>query len=526
MAFDINRIKEEAEEDYEEAWLDSKGLIESKGKLFSLEGKGSTHPLFDLLQEIRQILVKLGFREIVVPTLIEEDEIYKQYGPQAPVILDRIFFLANLERPDIGISDEKIDQIKDIIQGFDFPDELKTIFKKYKLGEINSDDLPEVLMTELGIEEYQATALLSLFEEFRELKPVPTSLTLRSHTTAGWFSVLQQIQQREDLPIQLFAVGPKYRREQKLDKTHLYESWTASLVIMTEEMSLEDGKRLTEKIMDKLGFKKVNCKIKRATSKYYAPKTEFEVYVKHPETGEMIEVGDAGFYSPVALARYDISNPVFNLGIGLERVLMIREGVEDIRELIYPYQYQEIEPTDEEIARMLEIKKEPKTKAGEKIAENIKKTAETHKDKPSPCKFKAFEGKINDAEVQVRVIETEEDTKLIGPAGFNEIYVYDGNIVGVPPEGWEEYKFLKKARDNGINTGITYMDAFAALAASRIEESIRKGEKKVKVRVPIVKSLGDLNLKLGRSARRYITNNKKRIDLRGPVFTTVLAEVS
>lgn len=526
MAFDINRIKEEAEEDFEEAWIDSRDLIDEKGQLFSLEEKGSTHSLFDLIMDIRQVFMKLGFREIIVPTIIEENEVYKQYGPQAPVILDRIFFLASLERPDIGISNEKLERVKEIIPGFDSPKKLKSIFKRYKKSEINSDELPEFLMTELEIEEYQATALLSIFEEFRELKPIPTGLTLRSHTTAGWFPALQKIQDREDLPIQLFTVGPKYRREQRLDKTHLYESWTASLVIMARKMSLEDGRKITREIMSKLGFESVNCRIKKATSKYYAPKTEFEVFVKHPETGEMIEIGNAGFYSPVSLAKYDISNPVFNLGIGLERVLMIKEGAEDIRELIYPYQYEEIELTDEEISQMLEIDEKPETGTGKKITERIEGIARKFKDEPSPCEFEVFKGMMGNSEVEIKIIESEKDTKLIGPAGFNEIYVCEGNVVGVPQEGWEDNEFLKKTRENGVNTEVNYMKAIASLASSKIEEAVEKGKDKVKVRVPIVKSLSDLNLKLGRSARRYITNNKRQIDVRGPVFTTVLAEIN
>jgi O-phosphoseryl-tRNA synthetase len=294
---------------------------------------------------------------------------------------------------------------------------------------------------------------------------------------------------------------------------------------MAEEISLEDGKRLTGKILGKLGFGDVKCKIKRATSKYYAPRTEFEVFVKHPKTGEFIEVGDAGFYSPVALAQYDISYPVFNLGIGLERVLMVRTGESDIRALVYPYLYLEVKFSDGEIARMLKLKREPETKAGKKIAGAIVRAAKRHRDEPSPCEFKAFEGKLSGKKVVVRVIEPESGTKLIGPAGFNEIFVYDGNVVGVPPRGWERDKFLKAARRRGVSTGISYMRAFASLAAQEIERAVRGGKRRVRVRVPIVKLLSDINLELEEPAQRYITDNEKRIDVRGPVFTTVMAEI-
>ncbi|MBS3815349.1 MAG: O-phosphoserine--tRNA ligase [Hadesarchaea archaeon] len=525
MEFDIDELKEKANEDYEEAWLESKNLIEKEGEFLELKDKASENSLFELIQETRQILLNQGFREVLVPTLIESDEIFKQYGPQASVILDRIFFLATLDRPDLGISDEKIGEIKSIVPGFDSQEKLESIFKRYKEGEIESDDLLEALVEELGVQEKQAAKILSLFKEFQELEPKPTDMTLRSHTTAAWFSVLKQFQQRENLPIQLFTIGPKYRREQKLDKTHLYESWTASLVLMVEEMSLEDGKKLTEKIMKELGFEEVECRIKSATSKYYAPETEFEVYVEHPEKSEMIEIGDAGFYSPIALAKYGIPNLVFNLGIGLERILMIRERADDIRKLIYPYQYQEIELSDEEIAKMIEIGEKPKTKIGKEIAEKIQQLAREKRNEPSPCEFEVFKGEISDVEARICLIEPEKDTELIGPAGFNEIFVYDGNIIGVPPEGWEEDEFLSKVRNEGIKTDLTYMEAFSLLAARKIEEAIQEGKEEVQIRVPIVKTLGDLNLKVGKKVRRYITDNQKKIDIRGPVFTTISAEI-
>jgi len=44
--------------------------------------------------------------------------------------------------------------------------------------------------------------------------------------------------------------------------------------------------------------------------------------------------------------------------------------------------------------------------------------------------------------------------------------------------------------------------------------------------VRTVKSPGDINLAVDEVAQRYITANKKRIDIRGPVFTTVAAEFS
>ncbi len=522
--FDVAKIRAGAKRDYEAAWLETAKLIGKKGQLFSLQKKGKANALQELIAKARQILTQMGFTEVSVPTIIEKKEVFSQYGPEAPVILDRVFFLAGLERPDIGISHKKLQEIRRVVPNFDKIKELQGIFRRYKGGAISADDLVEVLVGELGLKEEQATGVLSLFSEFQKLEPVPTSLTLRSHTSAGWFMVLREMLKREPLPLQLFSIGQKFRREQRLDPTHLYESWTASVVIAAEDISLEDGERITREVLSKLGFTEAKLSIKTATSKYYAPQTEFEVFVRHPRTGEFVEVGDAGFYSPVALSNYGIAYPVFNLGIGLERVLMVQAGEVDIRALVYPYLYKKAVFSDAELTGMIKLEHEPGTEAGRAVATSIVKVAERHADEPSPCEFKAFEGELLGRRVSVQVVEPESNIKLIGPAGFNEIYVYDGNVVGVPPKGWEANEFLQKVRKHGIATGIRYIDAFAALAAHEIERAAQRGEKRVKVRARAAKLPSDINLGIDEAAQRYITAKNKRIDVRGPVFTTVVAE--
>jgi O-phosphoseryl-tRNA synthetase len=524
MKFDIRRLRQLAEQDFERAWQEGGKLVEREGRRFEPAAKGKTHPLYDLIQRVRGVLLKLGFTEIPVPMIVDKREVYRQYGAEAPVILDRVFFLATLERPDIGISKRKLEEIRRAVPGFDRVEELQAVFRRYKLGQIAADDLVEVISRELGIDEQRAGRILSLFEELRELRPVPTNLTMRSHLTSGWFEVLQAMRFRESLPIQLFSVGPKFRREQRLDESHLYESWTASLVVMAEELTLEDGRELTRRVFRELGHEP-ELRLKAATSRYYAPGTEFEVFLKHPRTGEPLEVGDGGLYSPVALANYGIPYPVFNLGIGLERLLMVETGETDVRALVYPYRYRPLELSDEQLAELVRLREEPVTEVGRAIQEAIVRTAREHADAPSPCEFTAFEGELEGRRVVVRVVEPEAGTRLIGPAGFNEVRVYDGNVVAVPPSGWEEDEFLKAVRERGVSTRITFIEAFAARAAAEIERAARAGERSVRVRVRNVKQPSDINLELDEVAQRFITSRRKRIDVRGPVFTTVVAEL-
>lgn len=522
MPFDVRRLRELAERDFRLAWEEGRKFVRRSGRAFELRPDGKSNPLFDLVQRARQALMRLGFRETIVPMIVDRREVYRQYGSEAPIILDRVFFLATLERPDIGIEKRKLDEIRSFIPSID-ESRLRSVFRRYKLGEVAADDLIETLATELSIPEADAERILSLFPEFRELKPVPTDLTLRSHTTAGWFGILAELYLREPLPLQLFHVGPKFRREQRLDETHLYESWTASVVVMAKEITLEDGMEIARRIFAEIGHPQAEMRLKRTTSRYYAPGTEFEVFLNHPGLGP-VEVGDGGLYSPVALASYGIPHPVFNLGIGLERLLMVETGETDVRRLVYPHLYTPVVLSDETIAAMIFISQVPLTEEGRRVSDAVLETARRHADTPSPCEFVAFDGHVGGRRVRVRLVEREAGRRLVGPAGFNEIYVLDGNVLAIPSAGWEENEVVRSARERGVRTGISFMRAFADLVGRRAEVLAETGGTE-EIQVKNVKQPSDINVGIEEAARRFITARGKRVDVRGPFFTTAVVEV-
>ncbi|MHA1649174.1 MAG: O-phosphoserine--tRNA ligase [Candidatus Helarchaeota archaeon] len=504
------RIQEEAEEDYEKTWLETRNLLKMTGRSFKSKKVGKAHPVFEFIAKARKVLLDLGYEEVIVPVIVDESVVYKEYGPEAPLILDRIFYLAGLPRPEIGLGQKKVQQIREIIPNFQKFKEFQDIFRRYKKNQIESDDLIEVMVTELEIREEQATEILTkVFPELRNLTPKPTKKTLRSHFTALWFLILAELQYQQPLPIQLFSIGEKFRREQRLDATHLYNSYTISTVIMAEDFTLEDGKYMTTQILQGLGFKDVKFEIKKATAKYYAPQTEFEVFFKHPTLDQWIEIGDGGFYSPVPLANFEIGYPVFNIGFGVERFVMVQQGYDDIRELVYPYFYTRVQLTDKEIADKIDYEYKPASELGREVMRNIIKTALENKDKESPLKITAFSRKINGKSLKICIWETDPGVKLLGPATLNEIWVSDGNILGMKPG----------SEITGIKTDKTYLSAIAALVGYHSEKIVESQESKREIiRIKIAKAPSDVNLKIDPVVRRFITSNNKKIDIRGPVF--------
>jgi O-phosphoseryl-tRNA synthetase len=495
-AFDTGAIKSKAKSNFTDAWIATSKLIPT-GTEISLPNKGKPHLVRELIQKSRQILLNLGFDEVENLTLLPDSDVVKEYGPEARVILDRAFYLAELPRPDIGLSEKRIAQVKEIAKEIDI-EELQTTFRNYKKGEIEADNLIEELIAGLGITDYQATELMDkVFPEIRELQPVPSNKTLRSHMTATWFHTLAALQEKASFPVALFSVGPRYRNEQREDARHLRVHHSASIVVMDPEMSLDAGRTITKNIMQQYGFPDIKFETKIATSKYYAPGQEQEVFVKHK--GTWLEIADIGMYSPVALANFDIKYPVFNAGFGIERLGMLIYEIDDVRKLAYP-QFTVVEYSDEEIAKSITYIASPGTAKGQEIAQAIEETARKHKDEIAPCEFSAWK----DESIEVKVVETEAGKRLIGPAGFNEICVANGTIYSdVVP--------------SGIHTGINYMRAIAMSAAAAIERS----HDNLTYQVKGIRHLSDLNLQIPEAVRQHIEGQRKKIKVGGAVFVAI-----
>ncbi len=518
---EILRLKEKS---FEEAWRYG-GELFNDGSTYNLDRvapvaqAGKPHQLNDLIERMRQRLLELGFDEIINETIFPQEDIMKQWGPTGYAILDRCYYLAALPRPDVGLSSQKQAEIKRF--GIDLPPErvaaLQLTLHRLKTGELESDELIREIAKELRVTDDLAIEVFEkVFFEFKDLKPLPSTLTLRSHMTAAWFDTLATVQKYRPLPVKLFSIGPRYRREQREDATHLRVHDSASCVLMDEDVSVDLGKWIVEEFLRPFGFDDFQfTQVATGTDTYYAPGKHFEAFAHRIRSDgvsdgdrEWLEVADFGLYSPVTLANYGIDFPVLNCGFGVERIAMLVHAYEDIRALAYPQFYGEFVLTDQDLLKLITLKHTPATPQGKEIEQAIVDVCLAHGADASPVKFAAWEGQLQNKLVRVSVVEPEENAKLCGPAFQNKIFVEEGNIIGA-------------STSKGISTGISYIQAFAAEAAYAVERAIREGRSELEARVRISRSPGDINIQIDPVAIRYITSRNKKIDLRGPVFTTV-----
>jgi O-phosphoseryl-tRNA synthetase len=548
MRFNPEDWKQKAHENFEGAWHEGPSVLTppSHAETYPCRvyKRAQAHPVFATINRLRETYLSMGFDEAEVPVIIDEKDIYRQFGPEAMAVLDRVFYLGGLPRPNVGIARKQLDEINEILRSHKNPhvhesaapapdvhhhqhyqqmtpeteERLRETLHSYKKSEIDGDELTFELAKVLGVDDGLVVHILdAVFPEFRALAPESSRSTLRSHMTSGWFLTLGSIWDKSPLPIRMFSVDRCFRREQAEGPTRLMTYHSASCIVAGDDVTIEDGKAVSEALLSAFGYTDFRFQPDEKRSKYYMPDTQTEVYARHPVHG-WVEVATFGMYSPSALAEYGVGVPVMNLGLGVERLAMIAYNANDVRQLVYP-QFFPRPLSDREIARAVHLKEEPSSPEGKVLAQAIAKIAAANGAAQGPCTFDAWEGTLGGTRVKVVVEETESNAKLCGPACANEIFVHDGSVLGVPDaEKW------KQVRTEGVPTGLSYLSAVSALAAARIEEAARCG-KETTVQVKMAKLPSDINLKVDEYAMRFITDNKKKVDVRGPVFLSVRSTI-
>jgi len=544
MRFNPEDWKRKTHENFERTWHEGPSVLTPaghEGKYPHLNYKRAVaHPIFATINRLRETYLSLGFDEAENPVIIDEKDIYRQFGPEAMAVLDRVFYLGGLPRPNVGIARKQLDEINEILISHRSPlahadsvpadqahrhapyppmtketeERLRETLHAYKKSEIDGDELTIELAKVLGVDDALVVHILeAVFPEFRALVPESSRSTLRSHMTSGWFLTLGAIWDRSPMPLRLFSVDRCFRREQAEGPTRLMTYHSASCIVAGEDVTNEEGKAVSRALLSAFGYTDFRFQPDEKRSKYYMPDSQTEVYARHPVHG-WVEVATFGMYSPSALAEYGIGVPAMNLGLGVERLAMIAYNANDLRQLCFP-QFFPRTLTDQEIARAVRLREEPSSPEGKMLAIAIAHVATANATAQGPCSFDTWEGILRGTRVKVAVEEPESNAKLCGPACANEIFVHDGSILGVPDaEKW------KQVRTEGISTGITYLSAVAALAAARIEEAARCRKSTV-VQVKMAKLPSDINLKIDEFAMRAVTDNNKKVDVRGPVFLSV-----
>jgi len=155
------------------------------------------------------------------------------------------------------------------------------------------------------------------------------ALALRGHTTSLSARHLSGEAMGELEPPQRFFSIEKAYRNDTLDATHLLEFFQIEGWVMAEDLSVRDLMGTFTEFYEQFGITDIEFK------PHYNPYTEpsFELFGRHPETGEMIEIGNSGIFRPEMLEPLGVDCDVMAWGLALERLFMLATGAEDIRDV-------------------------------------------------------------------------------------------------------------------------------------------------------------------------------------------------
>ena len=156
-----------------------------------------------------------------------------------------------------------------------------------------------------------------------------SKLALRGHTTSLTARHLAGEALGELEPPQRFFSVEKAYRNDTLDATHLLEFFQIEGWVMAENLSVRDLFGTFTEFYEQFGITDIEFK------PHYNPYTEpsFELFGRHPETGEMIEIGNSGFFREEMLEPLGVEADVMAWGLAGERLMMLATGAEDIRDV-------------------------------------------------------------------------------------------------------------------------------------------------------------------------------------------------
>ncbi|MDG6922784.1 MAG: phenylalanine--tRNA ligase subunit alpha [Nitrososphaerota archaeon] len=150
-------------------------------------------------------------------------------------------------------------------------------------------------------------------------------VVLRTHTTAVTISYLAQNKPDD---ARVFSIGRVFRNE-KSNYKHNPEFFQIEGVMVGEKLNLRNLIYVLSKFYSKLGFSEI--KFWPTYFPYTEPSLQTMAYVK--DTKRWMELGGMGVFRPEVTHPLGVKNPVLAWGLSLDRLVMLRYGVSDIRQL-------------------------------------------------------------------------------------------------------------------------------------------------------------------------------------------------
>ena len=241
-----------------------------------------THPLKDTIDEIREIFVTLGFSEIygdmAQSGFWNFDALFTPQDHPARELQDT-FYLD-------GISAKKIAT----------PDQIRKVSESHKKNWRYPWDVNEA-----------------------------RRMVLRTHTTCVTIKHLAEAKPDE---ARVFSLGRVFRNE-KVSYKHLVEFNQIEGVVVGRDANLRNLMGIQREFYRRIGITRI--KFWPTFFPYTEPSLQTMVY--NERLGKWVELFGMGIFRPEVTKPLGITRPVLAWGGGIERIAMLKYGLDDIREL-------------------------------------------------------------------------------------------------------------------------------------------------------------------------------------------------
>ena len=248
---------------------------------------GKAHPMIDLIKEIKEIFLHMGFEETqgnyVEPCFWNMDALFIPQDHPARDLHDTLYLKVPTK---VTVKEKKL---------------LETIAKVHEDGGITSSDGWGYKFSKGEVEK----------------------ALLRTHTTVN---TIRYLYNNPKPPCKVFSIGRVFRKE-NIDSTHLPEFYQIEGIIHEKDSNFKQLIGILKEFYKRMGFEKI--RVRPGYFPYTEPSMEVEVFWN----GNWMELGGSGIFRPEVTEPVGVKNPVLAWGLGLERLAMLRFGLKDIRNL-------------------------------------------------------------------------------------------------------------------------------------------------------------------------------------------------
>ena len=259
---------------------DSSGAIDVESKVPEIF-VARTHPLKDTLDEIREIFVTLGFSEIIgnmtQSSFWNFDALFTPQDHPARELQDT-FYLD-------GITAKKIAT----------PEQIRKVSESHKKNWRYSWDINKA-----------------------------RKMALRTHTTCV---TIKHLAEKKPDEARIFSLGRVFRNE-KVSYKHLVEFNQIEGVVVGKDANLRNLMGIQREFYKRIGITKI--KFWPTFFPYTEPSLQTMVY--NERLGKWIELFGMGIFRPEVTKPLGITKPVLAWGGGIERIAMLKYGLDDVRE--------------------------------------------------------------------------------------------------------------------------------------------------------------------------------------------------